>query len=399
MSNGNKHEEEKKLTPLQENLKHEVERLKRKGIHNAPLEEIATIFDVSPGKIEDALKKLKDSYDIKFKLTEAQTISKRFKYKMEQDPVKHKHLIIDPRTYNHSFFPFGATGDTHIASPHSMNNTRSGPLWDFYKRCADEGIEYVLHGGNWIDGNARFNVNEVLKTGVTAQVEMFIDNYPQMPGVKTVFIAGDDHEGWFWQHKGVDMAEDAALKAVQAGRDDMHFIGYVEADILLIPKKGIFYNRYHASPEDKRTIAVPSLDRDGNAIITQDGKEIMRTSDYSIIRLMHGGGGTAYAKSIRPQTIVNTLEDRDKAQIFIIGHYHKTTSDYIRNAFVYQVGTMEHQSTFMRKKTIAADMGNWLLGAHQDATGAVVSMNEEWVPYVARRPNFHLRNYTINDGK
>jgi hypothetical protein len=388
----------KTFTQILNELEDKVRRLKSRGTHSMNVEKMANQINCSPHDIKEGLKKLKKEEELSFYLTESYKVPGRFRRQIV-DPQKHKHSIIDPKTFNYSKFTFGATADTHMVSPYYTGDRRgeAGPLWDFYRRCGNEGIQFIFHGGNYLDGQCRFNKFEVREIGLTAQLEKLVNEYPNMPGVTTVFITGDDHEGWWWQREGIDIAEMAALKAAQAGRKDMHFIGYMEADIVLVPKIGPFYNRYFSSPDDKSTVI--SLDKNENIIIEKPEGDIIKTGDYSLMKLMHGGGGTAYAKSYRPQKIVNSYEDGEKPQILLIGHYHKMSQDVLRNTFVYQLGTTEAQSAFMRKQTIRADVGNWIISAFQDQTGSVVSTVSEYIPYMGRGPNFKLREFTMHDGK
>ena len=80
------------------------------------------------------------------------------------------------------------------------------------------------------------------------------------------------------------------------------------------------------------------------------------------MRLFHPSGGTAYALSYRPQKVVESYSGGRKPNILIMGHYHK--SEYIpclRNVMVIQAGTTCGQTPFMRRKSIAAHMGFWIV--------------------------------------
>jgi len=328
-----------------------------------------------------------------------------------QTPRKQRVKKIDiDRFYSDTPFLFGGTADSHLASHFSLDDgkTQTGPLWDMYRLCEREGIPTVLHGGNWVDGHCRFNQFEVKKIGVTAQIEMFINEWPYAKGVKTLFIGGDDHEGWWWQRDGLDIVEYAAMKAAAGGRDDMVFLGYVEADIALIPGGQMLYNRYLASPEERKKI-LGATKEEQEAFKSETGlvrpfpSGIQRKLDLSghehvaILRLKHGGGGTGYAKSYQPQKIINGYESGEKPQIEALGHYHKESMDYLRNCWVAQLGTTEAQSTFMRKRVIPADVGYFIFRANQASTGEINRFQHRFVPYMVRGFNFDPRAYTIRE--
>ena len=144
----------------------------------------------------------------------------------------------------------GLIADTHLCSTFE----RMEALNLIYDIFADEKIEVVYHGGNYIDGECKFNQYHLHTRGVTPQVEYFVNNYPKRAGILTKFVAGDDHEGWYIQRERLNIGEYTQMKAEKAGRKDLEYIGYVEADIYFEGIKG-----------------------------------------GSWMRVMHGGGGTAYA--------------------------------------------------------------------------------------------------------
>ena len=95
--------------------------------------------------------------------------------------------------------------------------------------------------------------------GVNEQVNYCIEKYPQKRGIITHFISADDHEGWFIQREHINIGKVIEDTAINQGRDDLHHLGYIEADV---------------------HIAIGKRD--------------------TIIRVFHPGGGTAYAISYVP---------------------------------------------------------------------------------------------------
>ncbi|MBR9700338.1 hypothetical protein GOV11_00550 [Candidatus Woesearchaeota archaeon] len=390
------------------------------------LDELCNEFDCSPKELKKSYKRLKN-LGATGTLSNKRKIPEAFKEEFEQ-----MQKVSKKRTRNidvYSFIPesqggtghqmrFGATSDSHMVSHHHVGNAKKqeGPLWNFYRMCAREGIDTVFHGGNYIDGACRFNKFEVRATGVTEQFDIFVNEYPYVPGVKTVFISGDDHEGWWWKRDGLDVAEYGALKANAAGRDDMEFIGYIEADIAIIPGVGFVYNKYLPSEEEKKTLLEQNLLRSDDDLDPRKHKDgtydpsifypkskglgdLVIPKNAAIMRLMHAGGGTSYAKSLRSQKIVEVQEAGEKPQIMLIGHYHKAVSDLIRNVHTVQLGTTEDQSSFMRKKTIPADLGSYILEINQDEVGAINVFSSRFIPYVNRGYNQRLQNWTLNSGQ
>lgn len=223
-----------------------------------------------------------------------------------------------PRESKPTRIRFGAIGDTHLCS----NYTDLESLHRLYAVYKDEGVSVVYHTGNWIDGEARFNANDINTRGMDAQLKYFIANYPKIDGIETRFIDGDDHEGWYTQNFGIEIGAHLQDMSRREGRNDLVYLGYMEAD---------------------------------TAIILPDGTQL-------IVRTMHAGGGSSYALSHTSQKIVDGWDDEERPFILLVGHYHK--AEYLpnyRNVRIIQTGTFQHQTPFMRKKRLHADIGGWIV--------------------------------------
>jgi hypothetical protein len=135
-------------------------------------------------------------------------------------------------------------------------------------------------------------------------------------------------------------AEDVAKRS---GRDDLHYLGYMEHDVWI------------ANPESAFT---PTR-----------------------VRIQHPGGGTAYALSWQPQKIVESLSGGDKPQILLIGHYHKMGYNFIRNVHCVQPGATQAQTPFMRKKHIASHLGGCIIEFVQAEDGSVLEFTPRFLPF------------------
>jgi hypothetical protein len=91
----------------------------------------------------------------------------------------------------------------------------------------------------------------------------------------------------------------------------------------------------------------------------------------SWIRVMHAGGGSAYATSYAPQKIIESYQGGEKPSVLFIGHYHKLSYNVIRNVHVIQMGCTQDQSIFMRKKKIEAHVGGGLVHLWRDKNGII----------------------------
>ena len=236
---------------------------------------------------------------------------------------------------------FGFTTDNHLCNRHSRLDVLNA-AYDHFER---EGINIVYNAGNWIDGEARFNKTELITApGMDHQLDYLIDVWPVRNGIETHYIAGDDHEGWFQQREGIEVGRYLQMRAEDAGRYDLKYLGYGEADVRLSFGRG-----------------------------------------SSVMRVVHPGGGSAYAISYTDQKRVESYQGGEKPQIELVGHYHKFNYGYPREVHTLQGGCTTDQSLFMRKKRLQAHVGYSIVRIQQDQTGAVAGFEVQWCPFFDRK--------------
>jgi hypothetical protein len=236
---------------------------------------------------------------------------------------------------------FGFTTDNHLCNRHSRLDVLNA-AYDHFER---EGITTVFNAGNWIDGEARFNKTELITApGMDHQLDYMIDVWPVRNRIETHYIAGDDHEGWFQQREGIEIGRYLQMRAEDAGRYDLKYLGYGEADVRLSFGTGA-----------------------------------------SVMRVVHPGGGSAYAISYTDQKRVESYQGGEKPQIELVGHYHKFNYGYPREVHTLQGGCTTDQSMFMRKKRLQAHVGYSIIKIKQDGQGAVAGFAVEWHPFFDRK--------------
>ena len=247
------------------------------------------------------------------------------------------HLVLRPKDRGDGWIVFGFVTDKHLCN----KQCRLDVLKEAYDFFAAEGVTEVFDAGNWIDGEFKFNKQELLVFGMDDQLEYFIENHPQKKGITTYFISGDDHEGWYAQRERINIGQhlhDMARRP-NFNRTDLSYIGHVEADVELKAR---------------------------------GGSEVMR--------VMHPGGGSAYAFSYAPQKLVESFQGGEKPAILLIGHYHKYDVCYPREVFVISGGCCCDQTIFMRKQKIAAHLGFGLIKIKQDPSrGQIVRVSHEFL--------------------
>jgi hypothetical protein len=258
-------------------------------------------------------------------------------------PMPVKPLYIDVSKFHGKRLLFGVTGDNHLCSKYERLDVLNA-LFDIWH---EQGVETVLQCGNMLDGEARFNRFDLLEVGAENQIAYFLRHWPARPGMKTLFVAGDDHEGGYVQREGLDIGKlivrTAKDQSLPYHRDDLEYLGYMERDIVF----------------DSGT-------------------------SKQIIRLMHAGGGTAYAISYTSQKIVESLQGGEKPQILLIGHYHKFDISYPRNVYTVQVGCTQDQTPFMRKRKLEAHVGGVTLAVTLGQDGLFHDITAHWHPFFDR---------------
>ena len=148
-------------------------------------------------------------------------------YYIDDAPEEGAKRSLNPKMWQGDKLKIGFISDNHLCS----NFERLDVLNLLYDLFESEGVSLVVNGGNWIDGEARFNKNEIHTYGFGRQIDYAVKHYPYKEGFETWFISGDDHEGWYNQREGINSGEYFQMMREQAGMFDLKHLGYVEADI------------------------------------------------------------------------------------------------------------------------------------------------------------------------
>lgn len=249
--------------------------------------------------------------------------------KSAQRIVRTNHFIGKP-------MQFGIVADMHMCS----KSERLDVVEAAYDEFTARGIDTVLCPGNYVDGEARFNRYELYAHGIADQCQYCIDHWPQREGIKTFYIDGDCHEGWYLQREGIEFGRYLMLEAQRQGRKDLVYLGSMEADIELKAPKG-----------------------------------------SAVVKLMHPGGGTAYAISYAVQKLAESYQGGEKPAVAIVGHYHKFEYSFPRSIHIVQPGCCQDQTRFMRKLKLAAHVGFCTIELQQDVGGSITRFTPTFFPF------------------
>lgn len=248
---------------------------------------------------------------------------------------------------------YGLVSDTHLC----CKEERLAELHQQYDLFQEEGITTVFHAGNICDGYVeKINGASVFESSIDGQAQYVADNYPARKGITTYFITGDDHEGW-WQKKGFNFGGYLMYILEKNDRQDLQYIGHVEADVELKHPNGT----------------------------------------HTIIKVQHPGGGSSYSRSYTGQKQVEAFEGGEKPDILIQGHYHVSNHMNERNVVVISMPGFEDQTIFARKKRLRMEVGGailWFKVSPND--GSVTRCSVEFNRYFTRS---YYKAYLESDKK
>lgn len=237
----------------------------------------------------------------------------------------------------------GFVSDQHLGSHWERRDVLDAAYAHFHNK----GINIVFNSGNWIEGEARFNKQDVKVHGMTPQINYCAANYPYYPEIKTYFVSGDDHEGWYAQREMFNIGDALQSARENLGRYDMKHLGYVEADIIITSKEN-------------------GWDND------------------QMLRLAHPGGGSSYATSYAFQKIVESFQGGEKPAIYAGGHFHKAIYFQYRNVHIFGIPGMQDQSIFGRKQKIEFQVGFVDASFFINEAGLITSVTPRYHMYYDR---------------
>jgi hypothetical protein len=327
---------------IDEQLEKAVKLLFDRSVKNAKggrlsLEYVCRKLDRSPDRVNLAVESLfNQGHNVtidgdSFKLSPEVPVSSR------REAVVIRHSLDN---YKGGWRKFGACGDFHFGSLHERLDVVN-TLYDLYEK---EGVSEVYHTGNWIEGEARFNYSDIHIFGLDDQIDYALKVWPRKKGIKTFYVAGDDHEGWWQQKTRLRIGQHLQRKAREIGREDLVYLGYMEGHVELKASEGSAH-----------------------------------------MMVMHPGGGAAYAESYAAQKIAEAFQEGEKPDVCLVGHYHKMIYGLHRGIHMLQTGTGQDQSMFMRKQRIKAAVGGCLVELHQAPAGHINRFKPEFFTFYDRR--------------
>lgn len=207
--------------------------------------------------------------------------------------------------------------DTHLASKYD----RLDILRYLYAKADELGVKHVLHSGDFTDGrsNRPEHIYELREVSYEGQVDYCVDKYPTFDG-KTYAISGN-HDDWWYKAAGSEI-----VKSIAKQRDDIIYLGPDVADLKIGGLK---------------------------------------------IRLFHGSGGNAYAKSYKLQKYLDTIPLAERPDILQTGHIHQSFYMKQDKTHCFQTSALEDLTPYCRGMGLANDKSVWWVDVYFDDKGNV----------------------------
>jgi len=199
---------------------------------------------------------------------------------------------------------------THFGNVHQ----ELGALEEFCHYAESKGIEDFWHAGDAVDGSEAMHRDapyEHFKHGYSAQANYMVEVLPRLKSGRWKYILGN-HEESFLKGDGGDVGD-----LVSAKRPDVEYLG-------------------------RRAAAV----------------KIGSTRFY----IMHGAGGTSYARSYKLQKRIEQFNDEDRPHVLLMGNYHVAAHiPRYQNCEGFMLPCFEQQTPFLKGLGLSPVIGGLIL--------------------------------------
>lgn len=236
-------------------------------------------------------------------------------------PIKENEIYQIPNNLEH--LKLLLISDTHLASKFD----RLDILRYLYDEADKKGVNYVLHSGDLTEGlsGRPQQLVELKETSYTGQRDYVIDKYPK--GDIPTYLVSGNHDLWWVRQCGADICRD-----ISNNRDDLIYLG-----------------------SDCEDLKIGKLR----------------------IRMYHGTGGGAYAKSYKLQKYLDSVPMEERPHILQTGHIHQAFYMKQGNTHCFQTSCLQDQTPYERSKGLSNDKSCWWVDVYMDNKGNPVKINQE----------------------
>lgn len=221
--------------------------------------------------------------------------------------------------------------DTHLCSKYD----RLDILRYLYAKAEDLGVKHILHSGDFTDGksNRPEHIYELKEHSYEGQIDYCVEKYPTFSG-KT-YVIGGNHDEWWYKATGSEI-----VKAIANRRDDIVYLGSNVADLKINGLK---------------------------------------------IRLYHGKGGVAYAKSYKIQKYLDSIPLHERPQILQTGHIHQSFYMKQDDTHCFQTSCLEDLTPYSKSQGFANDKSVWWVDVALNKRGKITHLTQELETFGAKR--------------
>lgn len=204
---------------------------------------------------------------------------------------------------------FALLADTHLGNKMAAKKE----LADFYKKAWDEWVEAFIHCWDLVDGTGNVfkgQVYELENVGYDEQLRATVNDYPYYWDIKTYVIWGN-HDESFLKENGANI-----IKNIAKLRDDIIDMGFYDARVRL---NGVDINAHH------------------------------------------WGWNMSYAKSYKPQKLIENIDTRNQPHIFASGHWHDALYMAYRNIHTFLPWAFLKQNLLAKRFNLGNTIWGWIV--------------------------------------
>ena len=204
---------------------------------------------------------------------------------------------------------FALLADTHLGNKQAAKKE----LADFYKKAWDEWVEAFIHCWDLVDGSwhvFKWQMYELENVWYDEQLKTAVNDYPYYWDIKT-FVVGGNHDESFLKENGANI-----IKNIANLRDDIIDMGFYDARIKL---NGVDINAHH------------------------------------------WGWNMSYAKSYKPQKLIENIDTRSQPDIFASWHWHDALYMAYRNIHTFLPGAFLKQNMLAKRFNLWTTIWWWIV--------------------------------------
>jgi predicted phosphodiesterase len=204
---------------------------------------------------------------------------------------------------------FALVSDTHLGNKQSAKSELS----DFYKKAWDEWVEAFIHCWDLVDWTwnvYKGQMYELENVWYDEQLKATVNDYPYYWDIKT-YVVWWNHDESFLKENGANI-----IKNIAHLRDDIIDMWFYDARIKL---NGVSINAHH------------------------------------------GWWNMSYAKSYKPQKLIENIDTRNQPDIFASGHWHDALYMAYRNIHSFLPWAFLKQNLLAKRFNLGNTIGWWIV--------------------------------------